>query len=83
MKEFHGQLYETMASWYPVIINQTGVFLTDFIHRSAWLDKHCPNGPDDYDAYVYHDDNLTDPNHRSVYFFRDKHVALLFALRWA
>jgi hypothetical protein len=83
MKEFHGHLYETVATWHPVIIRQTGVWLTDFIHRSAWLSEHCPDGPDDYDAYAYHEDNFNDNNHRSVYFFRDEHVALLFALRWA
>jgi hypothetical protein len=81
-KRFHGHLYDTVESWHPVIIRQKGNFMDDIILRPSWLSEHCPDGPDDYDAWVYGDDNLIDPDHRSIYFFRDEKIAMLFALRW-
>ena len=83
MKRVDGHLYETVATWHPVIIRQKGDWFNDVVHRPTWLNKHCPDGHMDYDAYVYHDDTLMDPDHRTIYFFRDEHVAVLFALRWA
>ena len=82
-KEFHGQLYETVEDWHPVIIRKKNNFVDDIIRRPAWLSEHCPDADGDYDAWVYGDDNLIDPNHRTVYFFRDENVAILFALRWS
>ena len=80
MKKFEGHLYETCKDWHPVVIRNKGTVLDDIIMRPHWLSTHCPDGPADYDAYVYGDDSLMDRNHRSVYFFRDKKVAVLFAL---
>jgi hypothetical protein len=81
-KEFNGHLYETVEDWHPIIIRNKSNFMDDIILRPAWLSKHCPDGPYDYDAWVYGDDNLMDSNHRTIYFFRDEKVAMLFALRW-
>lgn len=82
MKEFNGHLYETVEDWHPVVIRNKGTVMDDIILRPAWLSEHCPDGEMDYDAWVYGDDSLMDQTHRSVYFFRDKDVAIMFALRW-
>jgi hypothetical protein len=83
MKEHGGHLYETFEDWHPVIIRNTGNFMEDHILRSTWLSQYCPDAGEDYDAWVYNFDNIQDPKHRSIYFFRDSKVATLFALRWS
>lgn len=83
MKTVDGHLYETVEDWHHVVIRNKGTMLDDIILRPAWLSTHCPDGHMDYDAYVYADDNLMDSDHRSIYFFRDEQVAVMFALRWA
>lgn len=83
MKKYNGHLYETCEDWHPVVIRQKGDMLNDIILRPAWLSKHCPDADEDYDAWVYEDDSLMDPTHRSIYFFRDKTVAIMFALKWS
>ena len=80
MKEYHGRWYETFEDWHPVVIRNTGDFMQDHILRGAWLSKHCPDADGDYDAWVYDHDSVQDPKHRSIYFFRDSRVAMLFAL---
>lgn len=82
MKKFDGHIYETVEDWHPVVIRNKGNMMDDIILRPAWLSENCPDGPTDYDAWVYADDDLMDPLHRTIYFFRDETVALLFALRW-
>lgn len=81
MKRYQGHLYETHRDWHPVIIRQSADWMDNVIHRPAWLSTHCPNH--DYDAWCYPDDELSDPNHRTIYFFRDAETAMMFALRWA
>ena len=83
MKEINGHLYETHKDWHPVIVRKCSDWRDELIYKSNWLSEHCPNCDQDYDAYCYHEDNLIDSDHRTVYFFRDKTVALMFALRWA
>ena len=81
-KEYQGHLYETVEDWHPVVVKRTIPWTEEIIYKSGWLSEHCPDGPEDYDAYVHHDDQLIDPDHRTVYFFRDPQVAVMFALRW-
>lgn len=81
MKTYDGHLYETCKDWHPVVIRNTGDFWQDHIVRGRWLSENCPEGS--YDAWCYPDDDLTDPNHRTIYFFRDTEVAVMFALRWS
>jgi hypothetical protein len=83
MKEFQGHLYETCEDWHPVTVKNSGDFVKDHIFRGSWLSQHCPEASIDYDAWCHPEDDLRDPNHRSVYFFRDERVALLFALTWS
>jgi hypothetical protein len=83
MKEHNGHWYETVDNWHPVIIRNTGDFLQDHILRSVWLSEHCPDADGDYDAWVYAKDQFNDPKHRTIYFFREERVALMFALRWS
>lgn len=83
MKKYNGHLYETCEDWHPVVIRNTGDFLQDHIFRGKWLSENCPDGSYDYDAWCYPDDNLTDPDHHTIYFFRDREVAVMFALRWS
>jgi hypothetical protein len=83
MKTYNGHLYETCEDWHPVVIRNTGVFWQDFIARGQWLGENCTDGSDDYDAWCYPDDELTDPYHRTIYFFRDQDVAFRFSLRWS
>lgn len=82
MKKYQGHLYETVADWHPVVIQAPTEFYDTIVQLPVWLREHCPNGEDDYDAWCHPDDDLTTA-HRSVYFFRDKKVAVLFALRWS
>lgn len=82
MKEFDGHIYETVEDWHPVIIRNKGTITDDIILRPSWLSKHCPDADMDYDAWVYGNDSLMDPQHRTIYFFRDETVAIMFALRW-
>lgn len=82
MKKYQGHLYETCKDWHPVVIRNTGVFLQDHIIRGQWLGDNCP-GTSDYDAWCYPEDDLTDPHHRTIYFFKDRDVAFRFALRWS
>ena len=82
VKTINGHLYETVASWHPVIIQRPTDWKNKIVYLPAWLNEHCPDGDKDYDAYVYHHDRLMDDNHRSIYFFRDERIALLFTLRW-
>jgi hypothetical protein len=83
MKKYNGHIYETMEDWHPVVIRNKGNMMDDIILRPAWLSEHCPDAYMDYDAWVYGNDSLMDSNHRSIYFFRDKDVAIMFALRWS
>lgn len=83
MKKHNGHLYETMEDWHPVVIRNKGNFMQDHILRGAWLSEHCPDADGDYDAWAYPDDDFQDPEHRSIYFFREERVALMFALRWS
>lgn len=83
MKELNGHLYETHKDWHTVIVRKQQNWLEELIYKGDWLSVHCPNCDQDYDAYCYHEDDFSDPNHRTAYFFRDKQVALMFALRWA
>lgn len=83
MKKFQGHLYETNASWHPVIIHGSTNWMDNVIHRPSWLSEHCPDADNDYDAWCHPDDQLTDHDHRTVYFFRDEQVAIQFALRWS
>ena len=83
MKVYEGHTYETVADWHPVIIRNKGNMMDDIILRPAWLSEHCPDAHMDYDAWVYGNDSLMDGNHRSIYFFRDEIVAIMFALRWS
>lgn len=83
MKEYDGRWYETGKDWHPVLIRNTGDFMQDHILRGAWLSEHCPDADSDYDAWAYDEDDLQDPRHRTIYFFRDKRVAVMFALRWS
>lgn len=81
--EYEGHLYETVDGWHPVVISQSSDWFDNIARRPAWLSEHCPNAGMDYDAWVYADDNLMDDNHRTIYFFRDHKVAVMFALRWS
>ena len=83
MKEHNGHWYETFDNWHPVVIRNKGNFMQDHILRGAWLSEHCPDASGDYDAWAYPDDDFQDPKHRSIYFFREERVALMFALRWS
>jgi hypothetical protein len=83
MKEYEGHLYETVKSWHPVVIRNTGDFMQDHILRGAWLSEHCPGADKDYDAWVYANDRFKEADHRTIYFFRDREVAVMFALRWS
>jgi hypothetical protein len=83
MKEYIGHLWETPESWNPVIIRRKGNLLDDVIHLSIWLNEHCPDADEDYDAWTHPDDDFSDSRHRTVYFFRDLETAVLFALRWS
>jgi hypothetical protein len=83
MKEHNGRYYETFNDWHPVVIRNTGDFMQDHILRGAWLSEYCPDADADYDAWVYESDQFQDPRHRSIYFFRDQQVAVMFALRWS
>jgi hypothetical protein len=83
MKRYKGHIYETVEDWHPVVIKSPTDFYDKIVYLPSWLSEHCPGADDDYDAYVYADDSLMDANHRSIYFFRDETVAILFALRWA
>lgn len=83
MKKFEGHLYETHPDWHTVVVRRSSDWRREIIHKSAWLGEHCPGADQDYDAYCHHDDTLQQDNHRTVYFFRDKEVAMLFALTWS
>jgi hypothetical protein len=83
MKTYDGHIYQTSKDWYPVVIRNKGTLMDDVILRPAWLSEYCPGAWDDYDAYCHPDDSVMDGNHRSVYFFRDKKTAIVFALRWS
>ena len=83
MKRYKGHLYETVEDWHTVVIQSPKDFYDKIVHLPAWLSEYCPGADDDYDAYVYADDSMMDINHRSIYFFRDETVDILFALRWA
>lgn len=83
MKEFQGHLYETVADWHPVIVRISGSFIDRHVYLPNWLEEHCPDYYGDYDAWCHPDDQLTDHDHRTVYFFRDRQVAIQFALRWS
>lgn len=83
MKEYNGHWYETFEDWHPVIIRNKGDFMEDHIRRGIWLSEHCPEGSGDYDAWAYDNGSVQDPGHRTIYFFRDETVAMLFALRWS
>ena len=83
MKEYQGHLYETPEDWHPVVISEPVDFFDKIVYLPSWLQKYCPEAWEDYDAWVYHEDNLLDAGHRSIYFFRDHEVAVLFALRWS
>ena len=83
MKVHDGHMYETVDGWHPVVVQYPTEFMDKIVHLPSWLSQHCPDGETDYDAWVYADDNLMDANHRTIYFFRDEHVAILFALRWS
>jgi hypothetical protein len=83
MKKHNGHLYETVEDWHPVVIRSPRDFMDKIVFLPSWLSEYCPNADDDYDAWVYEGDNAMDPNHRSIYFFRDENVAILFALRWS
>jgi hypothetical protein len=83
MKVYEAHTYETVADWHPVVIRNKGNMMDDIILRPAWLSEHCPDAHMDYDAWVYGNDSLMDGNHRSIYFFRDEIVAIMFALRWS
>ena len=82
MKEFEGHFYETVESWHPVVIRKKKDWMDNIVFLPSWLNEYCPDADMDYDAWVYADDNLMDDNHRTIYFFRDEQVALLFTLRW-
>lgn len=83
MKNYQGHLYETHEHWHPVVIRQGADWMDNIVHRPAWLGQHCPDADGDYDAWCYPGDELSDPNHRIIYFFRDQQVALMFALVWS
>jgi hypothetical protein len=83
MKEYLGHLWETVKDWHPVVIRQSEDPWDNIVRRPYWLSEHCPNGPDDYDAWCHYEDRLTYSRHRTVYFFRDVEVATMFALRWS
>lgn len=82
VKKYAGHLYETHQDWHPAIITKSAVWIDNIVYLPAWLSEHCPDADADYDAYVYAGDNLMDVNHRTIYFFRDPEVAVLFILRW-
>jgi hypothetical protein len=81
-KEYLGHLYETHPDWHTVVARKCADWMDEIIMKSRWLNEYCPDADLDYDAYVHHDDQLIDHDHRTVYFFRDPQVAVLFALRW-
>jgi hypothetical protein len=83
MKKYLGHDWETHESWHPVVIRRKGNLLDDVIFLSSWLNEYCPNADEDYDAWAHPDDEFSDSRHRSVYFFRDPEVAMLFALKWS
>jgi len=83
MKKHNGHLYETVEDWHPVVIQAPTGFYDKIVHLPAWLSEHCPNCDEDYDAWVYGDDDGMNPVHRTIYFFRDEATAILFALRWS
>jgi hypothetical protein len=81
VKTYQGHLYETKASWHPVVITAPQDFMDKIVYLPSWLSEHCPNG--EYQAWCHPDDELTDPNHRTVYFFEKYETAVLFSLRWS
>jgi len=83
MMKYQGHYYETVDGWYPVVIQSPTSFMDKIVLLPSWLSEHCPDADTDYDAWVYADDNLMDDNHRSIYFFREHKVAVMFALRWS
>jgi hypothetical protein len=83
MKIYDGYLYETCEDWTPVVIAAPTGMHEAIIWLPNWLSEHCPNAGDDYDAWCHPEDTLMDNTHRTVYFFRDEKVAMLFVLRWA
>lgn len=72
------------AYWYNVhedwtyIINKNDEWKIDtYPEKSAWLLENCPNGSDDFVVWAYNNDTSA-----TIYFFRDPHVASMFALKW-
>jgi hypothetical protein len=81
MKTVDGHLYEAPADWHAVVVKNSGSFVEDHLYRYSWISKHT--GDEDHEAWCYAEDDVRDPEHRTVFFFKDRKVAALFALRWA
>ena len=79
MKSVGGFDYNVNANWHTVVIHRSiGMDTTGDIVLSDWLDKYCPGDDEDYNGWLFHKDKS-----RCVFFFREKEVAILFALSWS
>ena len=77
MKTYEGHLYETVESWYPVLAGKCYRWQDEVLVKGNWLSEYCPAGENDYNAWEYHQDPT-----KTIYFFREHKVAMLFTLRW-
>lgn len=74
-QKINGRWFEGPQNWYPVIVVRPTSVIENLIGIGCWLNEHCADGPEDYEAYTYDDQH-------TIYFFRDPEVAVWFKLRW-
>lgn len=76
MQKINGYWYNVSEDWTPIIHKNTG-WMGNHVPYFEWLKEHCPNVSEDYEVHRYNDDSTA-----SIYFFRDPHVASMFALKF-